>query len=465
MATETIELTRPHRRLAPAGQGARRDRRGRASPTSSSTWRSAARTSTRARPASSSRASQAELDRLIDDLQVHGANRVDVRARPRWWRPTATACCRPASTPPPTWPPTCSWTGHWLAVENPEMDCGIVVADGRARTIPMHRVRVGDQIVVGQRRGARARARQAAGPVGLRVHEQRGVEREAQGAHRAAGGRPDARRPRARRPGARGVRAGRGAHRRRARRGPPRRRRAGSTCSSPATASPPTTSSRTCSAPRSGVSVAEGTPTEGGHSNHLRVINEVRRHGSIAAAVDAGYVTGGVMATCVRRAVPFVLGGSIRDDGPLPDVLHRHRRGGRRHASRGPGRRRGAHAGVDPARHRRRQLPAGRRRDVLRRHQPGRRHEAGRPGQPPGRWASSPTSARSSASSPTRCAGRADGGAGLGAALPDVPAAPLRGALRDQPVDARGGGRRARRSRRSSGTASSPPCAWRAPRS
>jgi lysine-ketoglutarate reductase/saccharopine dehydrogenase-like protein (TIGR00300 family) len=70
-----------------------------------------------------------------------------------------------------------------------------------------------------------------------------------------------------------------------------------------------------------GVSVDEGLATEGGHSNHLRVINEVRRHGSIAAAVDAGYVTGGVMATCVRRAVPFVLGGSIRDDGPLPDVI------------------------------------------------------------------------------------------------------------------------------------------------
>jgi lysine-ketoglutarate reductase/saccharopine dehydrogenase-like protein (TIGR00300 family) len=69
-----------------------------------------------------------------------------------------------------------------------------------------------------------------------------------------------------------------------------------------------------------GISVAEGTPTEGGHSNHLRVINEVRRHGSIAAAVEAGYVTSGAMAACVRAGVPFVLGGSIRDDGPLPDV-------------------------------------------------------------------------------------------------------------------------------------------------
>jgi lysine-ketoglutarate reductase/saccharopine dehydrogenase-like protein (TIGR00300 family) len=70
-----------------------------------------------------------------------------------------------------------------------------------------------------------------------------------------------------------------------------------------------------------GISVAEGVPTEGGHANHIRVINEVRRHGSIAAAVEAGYVTGGVMAACVRAGVPFVVGGSIRDDGPLPDTI------------------------------------------------------------------------------------------------------------------------------------------------
>jgi lysine-ketoglutarate reductase/saccharopine dehydrogenase-like protein (TIGR00300 family) len=70
-----------------------------------------------------------------------------------------------------------------------------------------------------------------------------------------------------------------------------------------------------------GISVREGSPIEGGHANHLRLINEIRRHGSIAAAVEAGYVTGGVMYECVRRGVPFVLAGSIRDDGPLPDVL------------------------------------------------------------------------------------------------------------------------------------------------
>jgi lysine-ketoglutarate reductase/saccharopine dehydrogenase-like protein (TIGR00300 family) len=69
-----------------------------------------------------------------------------------------------------------------------------------------------------------------------------------------------------------------------------------------------------------GVSVQEGTSAEGGHANHLRVINEIRRYGSIEAAVEAGYVDGGVMYECVRRGVPFVLGGSVRDDGPLPDV-------------------------------------------------------------------------------------------------------------------------------------------------
>jgi hypothetical protein len=70
-----------------------------------------------------------------------------------------------------------------------------------------------------------------------------------------------------------------------------------------------------------GVSLSEGTPTEGGHANHLRVINEVRRAGSIAAAVEEGLVTGGVMHACVETGTPFVLGGSIRDDGPLPDVI------------------------------------------------------------------------------------------------------------------------------------------------
>jgi len=70
-----------------------------------------------------------------------------------------------------------------------------------------------------------------------------------------------------------------------------------------------------------GVSVREGVPDEGGHANHLRAINEVRRWGSIASGVENGELHAGVMYECVRAAVPFVLAGSLRDDGPLPDVI------------------------------------------------------------------------------------------------------------------------------------------------
>ncbi|MEA3245655.1 MAG: hypothetical protein U9Q74_05810 [Gemmatimonadota bacterium] len=66
---------------------------------------------------------------------------------------------------------------------------------------------------------------------------------------------------------------------------------------------------------------ATGAPTEGGHSAHMRAINAVRRAGSIAAAVTAGIIDNGIMHACVVEGVPFVLGGSIRDDGPLPDVI------------------------------------------------------------------------------------------------------------------------------------------------
>jgi lysine-ketoglutarate reductase/saccharopine dehydrogenase-like protein (TIGR00300 family) len=66
---------------------------------------------------------------------------------------------------------------------------------------------------------------------------------------------------------------------------------------------------------------ASGAPTEGGHSAHMRAINAVRRAGSIAAAVHAGVVGSGIMHACVVEGVPFVLAGSIRDDGPLPDVI------------------------------------------------------------------------------------------------------------------------------------------------
>ena len=64
-----------------------------------------------------------------------------------------------------------------------------------------------------------------------------------------------------------------------------------------------------------------GEITQGGHGLHMRAINRVRAAGSIANAVKAGIITDGIMYSCVIHNVPFVLTGSIRDDGPLPDVI------------------------------------------------------------------------------------------------------------------------------------------------
>jgi lysine-ketoglutarate reductase/saccharopine dehydrogenase-like protein (TIGR00300 family) len=64
-----------------------------------------------------------------------------------------------------------------------------------------------------------------------------------------------------------------------------------------------------------------GEATSGGHGLHMRAINKVRAAGSIARAVEGGVITDGIMHACVVHGVPFVLTGSIRDDGPLPDVI------------------------------------------------------------------------------------------------------------------------------------------------
>ncbi|MBI2266032.1 MAG: TIGR00300 family protein, partial [Armatimonadetes bacterium] len=70
-----------------------------------------------------------------------------------------------------------------------------------------------------------------------------------------------------------------------------------------------------------GVLLDRGVPLEYGHENYLRAINTVRKAGSIAGAVEAGTLSSGVMHACIRHRVDFVLAGSIRDDGPLPDTI------------------------------------------------------------------------------------------------------------------------------------------------
>jgi lysine-ketoglutarate reductase/saccharopine dehydrogenase-like protein (TIGR00300 family) len=264
-------------------------------------------------------ADQATLDALLQRLQVHGANRVEKG------RVALVACDRDGVLPAGFYATTNLPTqvlvdDGWLEVDDPEMDCAIVVAGGRARTVPMHRVRAGDQVVVGydgvrvsppeRPRGANpfefmASEVSSEKPKALLVAQVAARVRAA----KAAGGKvlavcgpavvhtgaaPDV---------ARLVHegwvdvlfAGNGF----------------------ATHDIESNVLGTSL----GVSVKEGTPIEHGHANHLRVINEVRRHGSIAAAVAAGFVPSGVMYECVTKGVPFVLGGSVRDDGPLPDVL------------------------------------------------------------------------------------------------------------------------------------------------
>jgi lysine-ketoglutarate reductase/saccharopine dehydrogenase-like protein (TIGR00300 family) len=265
-------------------------------------------------------ADEAALEVLLGNLQVHGVNRLEttdaqtVAADQHGVFPSGFY----ATTNLPT---EVRVAGHWREVDNAEMDCGLVIgADGHVRTVPMHQVRAGDAVIVGHL-GVRVRPVSrprgmpqfefmnsevsSEKPKALIVAEVAGRLRQAKvsGAkilavcgpaviHTGAG--PDV---------ARLVRggwidvlfAGNGF----------------------ATHDLESSVLGTSL----GVSVREGAPTEGGHANHLRVINEIRRFGSISAAVDAGYVTSGVMHDCVRAGLPFVLAGSLRDDGPLPDVM------------------------------------------------------------------------------------------------------------------------------------------------
>jgi len=70
-----------------------------------------------------------------------------------------------------------------------------------------------------------------------------------------------------------------------------------------------------------GVDLESGRAIEGGHRHHMRAINAIYRAGGLRQAVERGVLKSGVMHECIRRDVKFVLAGSIRDDGPLPDTV------------------------------------------------------------------------------------------------------------------------------------------------
>ena len=260
-----------------------------------------------------------QLISLLDELQIHGANRLDstdadlITAERDGVLPAGFY----SSTNLPT---SVRIGGRWLDVELPEMDCALVYGDGgRMRATPMHRVHAGDVVVVGTEG---VRVSPPARPRGHSPFEFMGSEVSSEKPKALLVAQVATRIVQAKEAGSKLL----------------------AVCG-PAvihTGAGPSIAAlvrqgwidvlfagngfaahdleSNVMGTSLGVSVQEGTASEGGHSNHLRVINEIRRYGSIAAAVEAGYIDGGVMYECVRRGVPFVLGGSVRDDGPLPDV-------------------------------------------------------------------------------------------------------------------------------------------------
>jgi lysine-ketoglutarate reductase/saccharopine dehydrogenase-like protein (TIGR00300 family) len=259
------------------------------------------------------------LATLLAELQVHGANPAQASDA------ELVPADRDGVFPPGFYSTTNLPTrvrvdGRWLEVTNPEMDCGLVVTSGRVRVVPMHRVRGGDLVVVGFD-GVRVQA--PAKPRGATAFEFMASEVSSEKPKSVLVARIAERLRAAHAEGGKVlavcgpavIHTGAGpALARLVRDGWIDVLFAGNGFATHDLESNVMGTSL-------GVSVAEGTPAEGGHANHLRVINEIRRYGSIAAAVTAGYVDGGVMYECVRRDVPFVLAGSLRDDGPLPDVI------------------------------------------------------------------------------------------------------------------------------------------------
>lgn len=70
-----------------------------------------------------------------------------------------------------------------------------------------------------------------------------------------------------------------------------------------------------------GMQVIDGTLAIRGHRNHMQAINEIFKAGSLKSMVEKGILKKGIMYECITKNIPFVLAGSVRDDGPIPDVL------------------------------------------------------------------------------------------------------------------------------------------------
>jgi len=264
---------------------------------------------------------QQHLDRILTALQQYGAvlvSRADVRTEP--------APCDGAlpddfysTTHMPT---QVRLGGQWVEVENTEMDLAIVVDRGasRARMVPMAEVKKDDAVVVGHE-GIRVlplqRSREreifsfmasdvsSERPKRLVIDEIARLMKEIRG----RGGKILAV------AGPAIVHSGAGDHfARMIRAGYVQVLFGGNAIATHDVESQLLGTSL-------GVMLRSGQPVEGGHRHHMHAINAIRRAGSLRKAVEAGVLKSGIMYECVKNGVEMVLAGSVRDDGPLPDVI------------------------------------------------------------------------------------------------------------------------------------------------
>lgn len=265
--------------------------------------------------------SEDDLLRLIERLRQHGAN-PDTVEDAELQRADVDGAFPPGFYSTTNLETEIRLDGRWLRVEQPEMDCGIVVDERGARTIPMSDVQRGMAIVM---RGLGIRVTPVEKP---RVDDQRAFEFMSSD---VSSEKPKALLVERVAEQMLGVKA----------RGERILWVAG-----PAvvhTGSAPDL----CALIRAGyvdalfagngvaahdieanmfgtslgVSLHQGTPAEHGHEHHIRAINELRRHGSFRSAIDAGVFSDGIVYHLVQSGSAYLFGGSVRDDGPLPEVV------------------------------------------------------------------------------------------------------------------------------------------------
>ncbi len=213
---------------------------------------------------------------------------------------------------------------RWVPVENIEMDCGIRVwqEDGkwRAATVPMARVKQGDLIVVGHE-GIRVTPPERRDPTSVFAFMGSDVSSEKPKERAVRGVAEEVRKAKARGEkvlfvgGPAIIHTGAGPYLEQLiRNGWIDVLFAGNALAAHDIESALYGTSL-------GVSLDLGSPVTHGHQHHIRAINKIRLLGGLKQAVEQGVLTKGVMYTCIKHNVPFVLAGSIRDDGPLPEVI------------------------------------------------------------------------------------------------------------------------------------------------